>query len=200
MDGNKPRVLDGLLEGKVDWKAELAEFIKATMAGRDESSWSKLNRRMFEMGYFPSTIATTTGRLAIGIDTSGSIWGEILSQFMGEVKKLCAEVKPSGLDIIWWDMEVCGVQSFEQEQLDNIDQLLKPVGGGGTSPQCVADWLSLNKEMNHECLVMLSDGYVDSFPVFPIPTLWAMCSNVIAENAKTIKIDDSKNPNLNDNN
>ena len=190
MDGNKPRMLDGILEGKVDWKAELAEFVKATMAGRDESSWSKLNRRMFEVGYFPSTIATTTGRLAIGIDTSGSIWGEILSQFMGEVKKLCAEVHPAGLDIIWWDMEVCGVQSFEQDQLDNIDQLLKPVGGGGTSPQCVADWLSLNKEMKHECLVMLSDGYVDRFPVFPIPTLWAMCSNVIAENAKTVKIEE----------
>ena len=190
MEGNQSRTLDGLLDGKVDWKAELAEFIKATMAGRDESSWSKINRRMFEVGYFPSTIATTTGRLAIGIDTSGSIWGEILSQFIGEVKKLCAEVHPAGLDIIWWDMQVCGVQSFEQDQLDNIDQLLKPVGGGGTSPQCVADWLSLNKEKNHECLVMLSDGYVDSFPVFPIPTLWAMCSNVIAENAKTVKIEE----------
>jgi predicted metal-dependent peptidase len=190
MEGNQSRTLDGLLDGKVDWKAELAEFIKATMAGRDESSWSKINRRMFHVGYFPSSIATTTGRLAIGIDTSGSIWGEILSQFIGEVKKLCAEVHPAGLDIIWWDMEVCGVQSFEQDQLDNIDQLLKPVGGGGTSPQCVADWLSLNKEMNHECLVMLSDGYVDNFPVFPIPTLWAMCSNVVAENAKTVKIEE----------
>jgi len=190
MDGNKPRMLDGLLDGKVDWKKELAEFIKATMAGRDESSWSKLNRRMFHVGYFPSTISSTTGRLAIGIDTSGSIWGEILAQFIGEVKKLCAEVKPAGLDIIWWDMNVCGVQSFEQEQLDGIDQLLKPVGGGGTSPQCVADWLSLNKEMNHECLVMLSDGYVDSFPVFNIPTLWAMTTNVVAENAKTVRIEE----------
>ena len=190
MDGNKPRMLDGLLEGKVDWKKELAEFIKATMAGRDESSWSKLNRRMFHVGYFPSTISSTTGRLAIGIDTSGSIWGEILSQFMGEVKKLCAEVNPAGLDIIWWDMEVCGVQSFDQEQLDNIDQLLKPVGGGGTSPQCVADWLSLNKNLNHEALIMLSDGYVDSFPVFDIPTLWAMTTNVVAENARTIKIEE----------
>ena len=190
MEGGKSRMLDGLLDGKVDWKTELAEFIKATMAGRDESSWSKLNRRMFHVGYFPSTIANTTGRLAIGIDTSGSIWGEILSQFIGEVKKLCAEVNPAGLDIIWWDMDVCGVQSFEQDQLDNIDQLLKPVGGGGTSPQCVADWLSLNKEMNHECLVMLSDGYVDNFPVFPIPTLWAMCSDVIAENAKTVRIEE----------
>jgi predicted metal-dependent peptidase len=188
MEGGQSRLIDGMLEGKVDWKKELADFIKATMAGRDESSWSKLNRRMFHVGYFPSSIAVTTGRIAIGIDTSGSIWGEILTQFIGEVKKLCAEVQPAGLDIIWWDMDVCGVQSFEQDQLDNIDQLLKPIGGGGTSPQCVAEWLSLNKKLNHECLVMLSDGYVDSFPVFNIPTLWAICSDVIAENAKTVRI------------
>ena len=189
MEGNKPRFIDGMLEGRVDWKAELAEFIKATMAGRDESSWSKLNRRMFHVGYFPSSIANTTGRLAIGIDTSGSIWGEMLAQFMGEVKKLCAEVKPSGVDVVWWDMEVCSVQSFEPDQYDNLDQLLKPVGGGGTSPQCVADWLVLNKTLNHEALIMLSDGYVDSFPVFDIPTLWAMTSNIVAENARTVKID-----------
>jgi predicted metal-dependent peptidase len=189
MDGNKPRSIDDLLEGKVDWKKELAEFIKETMAGRDESSWSKVNRRMFHVGYFPSSISVTVGRIAIGIDTSGSIWGEVLSQFIGEVKKLCAEVHPAGLDIIWWDTQVCGVQSFEQDQLDNIDQLLRPVGGGGTSPQCVADWLSANKAMNHECLVMLSDGYVDDFPMFEIPTLWAMVSHIVATHGKTVRID-----------
>ena len=190
MEGGKSRMLDGLLDGKVDWKAELAEFVKETMAGRDESSWSKLNRRMFDVGYFPSTISTTTGRLAIAIDTSGSIWGDILSRFMGEVKKLCAEVKPAGLDIIWWDMHVCSVQSFEADQLESIENYLKPVGGGGTSPQCVADWLVLNKTMNHECVVLLSDGYVDSFPVFDIPALWVMCSSMVAEHAKTVRMED----------
>jgi len=190
MEGNQIRTLDGLLEGKVDWKAELAEFVKETMAGRDESSWSKLNRRMFDVGYFPSTISTTTGRLAVAPDTSGSIWGEPLARFMGEIKKLCAELKPAGLDILWWDMEVCSVQSFEADQLENIENYLKPVGGGGTSPQCVADWLVLNKTLNHECVVLLSDGYVDSFPVFHIPALWVMTTSVVADHAKTVRMEE----------
>jgi len=190
MEGNSSRLVDEMLEGKVDWRTELAEFLKATMAGRDESSWSQINRRMFHVGYFPSSISLTVGRIAIGIDTSGSIWGEILSQFMGEVKKLCAELNPAGLDIIWWDSHVCSVQSFEQDQLGNIDQLLKPVGGGGTSPQCVADWLVLNNTLNHECLVVLSDGYVDEFPMFNIPTLWAMTSHVVATHGRTIRIEE----------
>lgn len=190
MEGNKPRVIDGLLEGKVDWKQELAEFIKQAMSGRDESSWSKLNRRMSHIGHFPASISNTCGRIAIAIDTSGSIGGDIIARFMGEVKKLCAEVRPSGLDVLWWDTQVCGVQSFEADQLDNIEQVLKAQGGGGTRPQCVADWLQDNKIMNHECVVLLSDGYVDAWPVFDIPALWAMISGVVAEHGKTIRMED----------
>jgi predicted metal-dependent peptidase len=109
---------------------------------------------------------------------------------MGEIKKLCIELQPSGVDIVWWDTEVCGVQSFEPSQYDSLDNLLKPVGGGGTSPQCVADWLVLNKTMNHECVVLLSDGYVDEFPNFNIPTLWAMTSSVVADSGRTIRMEE----------
>lgn len=190
MSGNSPRMIDDILAGKVDWRTELAEFIKQVMAGRDESSWSKMNRRMFHIGNFPGSVSTTCGRLVIAPDMSGSIWGVILSQFMGEIKKLCQEIKPSGVDILWWDTEVCGVQSFEPDQYDNLDNLMKPVGGGGTSPQCVADWLVLNKTNNYECVVLLSDGYVDSFPVFEIPSLWAMTSDIVAPSGRTVKLDE----------
>lgn len=189
MEGNKPRMIDGLLEGKVDWRAELAEFIKQVMNGRDESSWSKMNRRMFHMGNFPGSVSTSVGRIAIAIDTSGSIWGKVLAQFMGEVKKLCAEVRPAGLDVIWWDTQVCGVQSFEQDQLDNVTDILKAQGGGGTDPKCVAVWLQENKTKNHECVVLLSDGYVSSWPVFNIPSLWAMTTDIVAPHGKTVKIE-----------
>jgi predicted metal-dependent peptidase len=190
MSGNSPRIIDDLLAGRVDWRAELAEFIKDVMAGRDESSWSKMNRRLFHIGNFPGSISTTCGRLAVAPDMSGSIWGEPLARFMGEIKKLCQELKPSGVDILWWDTEVCGVQSFEPDQYDNLDQLMRPVGGGGTSPQCVADWLVLNKTNNYECVVLLSDGYVDSFPVFEIPALWAMTTDIVAPSGRTIKLDE----------
>lgn len=190
MSGNKPRVIDEVLDGKVDWRKELSEFLKDIMQGRDESSWSKLNRRMFHMGHFPSSISTACGRLCIAPDMSGSIGGIVLSKFMGEIKKLCQELQPSGVDIVWWDTEVCGVQSFEPTQYDNLDNLLKPVGGGGTMPQCVADWLVLNKTMNHECVVLLSDGYVDQFPTFNIPTLWAMTTSVVAEHGRTIRLEE----------
>jgi predicted metal-dependent peptidase len=189
MDGNSPRFMDKMLEGKVDYRKELADFLKQVMAGRDESSWSKINRRMFHVGYFPSAISTTCGRLAVAIDASGSITDRIVARCTGEVKKLCLELNPAGLDVIWWDTEVCSVQSFEQGQYDNIDNVLRAVGGGGTRPQCVADWLTENKTMNHECVVLLSDGYVDSFPVFDIPSMWIMTTGIVAPHGKTVPID-----------
>lgn len=188
MSGNSPRLIDDILAGTVDWRTELADFIKEVMGGRDETSWAKMNRRMFHIGNFPGSVSTQCGRLAIAPDMSGSIGGDILAQFMGEVKKLCYELQPSGVDILWWDTEVCGVQSFEPSQYDNLEHLLKAVGGGGTNPKCVADWLVLNKTMNHECVVLLSDGYVSEFPVFDIPSLWAMTTDVVAPHGRTIKL------------
>lgn len=193
MDGNKPRTIDGLLEGRVDWRKELAEFIKQVMNGKDETSWSKMNRRMFHMGNFPGSISTTVGRIAIAIDTSGSIGGSILAQFMGEVKKLCAEVRPAGVDILWWDTQVCSVQSFDESQMDNLTDTLRPAGGGGTNPECVAQWLQENQRNNYECVVLLSDGYVSGWPVFNIPSLWAMISDIVAPHGKTVKIADEEN-------
>lgn len=190
MDGNKPRLIDEVLQGRVDWAKELIEFVKETISGRDETSWSKLNRRMFTTGYFPDAISKTMGRIAIAPDMSGSIGGVILGRFMGEIEKLCNELHPAGVDVLWWDTQVCGVQSFEQGQTDNLSNLLKPVGGGGTSPSCVAQWLDLNKSNDYECVVFLSDGYVDAFPVLNIPTLWVMTTDVVAEHGRTIKMEE----------
>ena len=190
MGGNKPRFIDDILAGKVDWRKELAEFIKEVMAGRDETSWSKMNRRMFHIGNFPGSVSTTCGRLAIAPDMSGSIWGPILSQFMGEIKKLCQELKPAGVDILWWDTEICGVQSFEPDQFDNLDNLLKPVGGGGTDVNCVFNWLDSSR-LNHEVVVVLTDGYTP-WPdtPSPIPTLFACTTDIVAPFGRTIKLEE----------
>jgi len=191
MSGDRPRFFDEILAGKVDWRKELAEFIKEVMAGRDETSWSKMNRRMFHIGNFPGSVSTTVGRLALAPDMSGSIWGPVLSQFMGEMKKLCQELKPAGVDILWWDTEICGVQSFEPDQFDNLDNLLKPVGGGGTDINCVFDWLGLNKTNNYEALVVLTDGYTPWPEQAPeIPTLFACTTDIVAPFGRTIKLDE----------
>ena len=130
------RVLEGLLEPSVNWREELAEFIKSCTTGRDEGSWSKLNRRFIYQGlYLPSTISNTIGRMMLGIDASGSTWsGTQLEGFVTEVVALAKECQPEGIDVVWWDTEVTSVQSFAPEDYEGLYAKLEIVGGGGTAP------------------------------------------------------------------
>ena len=56
-----------------------------------------------------------------------------------------------------------------------IDQ---PVGGGGTQVSSVAKYISDNG-INAECVVVLTDGYVESSVQWdiPTPTLWVVSGN-----------------------
>ena len=81
--GNLSREFGELLEPEVNWKDQLREFVKATCNARDASSWRKVNRRYLHGGiYLPSLIGESVGHLAIGIDTSGSIGGHELNEFL----------------------------------------------------------------------------------------------------------------------
>jgi predicted metal-dependent peptidase len=52
------------------------------------------------------------------------------------------------------------------------------MGGGGTRPACVKQFMKDNR-INPECLIMLTDGYVDSWPEFDCPTLWLITTKNI---------------------
>ena len=183
LGGNENRAVTEMLAPKVDWKTVLAEFVKDVMAGKDSTSWSKLNRRFVGQGvYLPAAVSESIGKLCIAIDTSGSIGQEMINIFASELVSICREVQPDGVDIVWWDSAVCGVQEFARDQFDGIDGKLQPVGGGGTTPQCVADWLDENKHGKHVAVVLLSDGYVNGWPQFDIPALWCLTTKGITAN------------------
>ena len=79
--------------------------------------------------------------------------------------------------MLWWDSAVHGEQVFT-ENYDQIRSLLKPVGGGGTQASSVAKYISDN-DINAECVVVLTDGYVERSVQWGIstPTLWVVSGN-----------------------
>jgi predicted metal-dependent peptidase len=55
LGGKTPRSIDELLQPKVDWKAELREFISSSIKGNDEYTWRKFNKRLMANDiYMPS--------------------------------------------------------------------------------------------------------------------------------------------------
>jgi len=193
--GDIDRDLLDLLEPKVDWREMLREFVKSTCSAKDTSSWRRVNRRFLSMGtYMPSLIGEKVGHLVIAVDTSGSVGQEELSGFLTEVRGIAEEVKPSQVDLIYWDSRVAGHEEYTESDVGNIINSTKPRGGGGTSPSCVSEYLK-EKRIEPECIIVLTDGYVgnDWGRDWTAPVLWAILGgdkDCVAGNGKTIHVKD----------
>lgn len=181
--GGKDRSFDKLLEPKVDWRKVLREFITTYCDGRDESTWRRPNRRWLQYDtYLPSMHGVATGDIAIGIDTSGSIGGEMLNKFMSEVNAICTTVNPDKLHLMYWDCEVAAYEVYRQDQMGSVVAQTKPAGGGGTSPSCVTTYMAANN-IKPKCVIMLTDGYVGSDwgGHWPCPVLWVIIGDKNAQ-------------------
>ena len=192
--GDLDRDLLELLEPKVDWREMLREFVKSTCSAKDTSSWRKVNRRFLSMGtYMPSLIGEKVGHLVVAVDTSGSVGQEELSGFLTEVKGIAEEVKPSQVDLIYWDSRVAAHEEYTEGMVGDIINSTKPRGGGGTSPSCVSQYLK-DKRIVPECIIVLTDGYVGSDwgSDWTAPVLWAIVggNDCVADNGKTILVKD----------
>mgnify|MGYP003703914361 CR=1 FL=1 len=187
------RILEELLETKQDWRELLRDFVTSTCAGKDYSTWRKVNRRYVGMDMLmPGSISEAVGDIVIAVDTSGSIGGPELSAFMGEVTGICNQVKPSRVHVMYWDTEVARHEVYLQDELDGLVKSTKPAGGGGTEVECVPAYIQ-DKELNVECVVVLTDGYLGgSWGDWKHPVLWAINGNkrATAPIGKTVHIDD----------
>ena len=192
--GGIDRDLLDLLEPKVNWREMLREFVKATCSAKDTSSWRRVNRRFLSLGtYMPSLIGEKVGHLVIAVDTSGSVGQEELSGFLTEVRGIAEEVKPSQVDLIYWDSRVAAHEEYTESMVGDIINSTKPRGGGGTSPSCVSAYLK-DKRIEPECIIVLTDGYVgdDWGHDWTAPVLWAIVggNDCVAANGKTIHVKD----------
>lgn len=173
-----PRSISQLLDVKVDWRQELADFITSYTRGKDEYTWRKFNRRQIANDlYFPSVEDEAVGEVVVAIDTSGSIGQEQIDVFAGELISLCSAVSPETLRVLWWDTMVHGEQKFDGDY-DNIPQLLKPQGGGGTRVGCVSEYITKNN-ISPECVIVFTDGFVEDKVNWRVtaPTLWLVTHN-----------------------
>lgn len=176
--GGADGVFGDLMAPKVDWRKLLREFVTEYCAGRDESSWRRPNRRYLSQDiYMPTMVGTTMTRLVVGIDTSGSVFNSPeMDQFASELRKIVEDVNPKIIDVVYWDTEVAGHQTFEDGQF--AVQNLQPKGGGGTDGSVLFKYLD-EKRIRPDAIVQLTDGYVGDWGRTDIPTLWGITSRDI---------------------
>lgn len=160
-----------------NWREHMREWVTALCEGDEYSRFAPPNKRLLPLGVvMPSHFSEATGELIVACDTSGSMGG-IYPTVFGEIARIAQNVNPDGVRVIWWDSAVCGEQLFKPHEFNNIAGLLKPLGGGGTSPNCVVEYIRA-KKYQPKGVVWLTDGYLDgSDGKVDVPALWGVVDN-----------------------
>ena len=190
LGANVPRAISDALTPVVNWREALREFVTSFCADRDESTWRRPARRWISQDvYMPSSISSKVGRLVVAIDMSGSIGTNEIGQFLGELKCICETVKPEGIDLLYWDTQVCQHEVYDASAIDGILQSTKPRGGGGTDPRCIPEFIRKHS-LKPECAVVLTDGIVSSWgDDWPCPVLWGITTaNITATVGKSVLV------------
>lgn len=167
MSANMQRLVDEVLQPKVDWREVMQKFL--VKARTDQRSFSRFNRRFIAQGlYLPSVSGEQMGEVCFAVDCSGSIDQKTVSQFASEIKRVKEDLMPERIHVLYFDSEVSHVESYEQH--DDLD--IKPHGGGGTDFAPVFEKI-IELAINPVAIVFLTDLCCNSFGDQPdAPVLW----------------------------
>lgn len=175
-----PRGIGEMLNPKIRWEEVLKRFARTNIKDRDSISWRKLHRNfLWQDILLPSVLGKRMKYLFVGLDTSGSIQGPLLTAFMSNLNAIVSSIGIDRVDVVYWDAEVQAHEIFTSNTKDIVHRT-SPRGGGGTDPDVVADLL-LEKKLKPDAIIMLSDGYMhtnkEKWAAITQPTLWCIMGN-----------------------
>ena len=175
MKGSLPAHIKELVkkctQAEIKWQEVLAQFVTRCYNSGNRS-WIPPNRRHVHNGVYLQSRQATKIKLAVGIDTSGSTMGD-RSKFLGELHSLIKSFGMFDLSIIECDAEVGAYKHYTQDdnldfEIDNGEYAMS--GGGGTAMRPIFDYI-LDNQIECDALCIMTDGYIDSIPTNPIPSL-----------------------------
>lgn len=172
--GKLPAKIDQLIQqmkkAQVDWRDVLRRFIGGDQP--DDYSMRRPQRRMYHMSGIvaPAVQKIGAGNVVVGIDTSGSVSHQELTQFLGELNAISEDIMPASITVITCDTAVQTVQRYERGEL--IEEI-KVGGRGGTLVTPVFKYIE-DHELEVDNMIYLSDLQVWDYPEHEpnYPTLW----------------------------
>lgn len=190
MGGNADRTAE-MKSVKVDWREPLEQFMTELSAGTDYMTWARPDRRWQSSDEFmPSSRSESMGVLGLVIDTSGSVYGELLSTFLAHMRAMFYAVSPSALHVVECDAEVTSHEIYDADNVADLDAKLNVKGGGGTDMRVALKYFRDNN-IKPEAIVVLTDGYTPFPDALDCPTLWAITEpRIQAPVGVTIHVED----------
>lgn len=167
MSAGMTRLVDEVLNPKVDWRDVLRRFVQKC---RDSSrTFARPSRRFISQKlYMPSVSGETMGELVFAIDCSGSINQHELSQFSAELTQVKEDYNPKAIHVLYFDSEVSHYDKFTRDD----DLVVAMHGGGGTDFEPVFRYIE-EQGIEPVATVVLTDLCCSSFGEAPqYPVLW----------------------------
>lgn len=155
----------------ISWKQVLRQYVGHVIRSGSKSTWKKHNRRFG--GDMKGRMTTTSIKLVIAVDTSGSVGDHEFKEFIAEMKGLLGCYK-NDTTIIQSDADVQNVQVFKPTT--QLETKFKRRGYGGTDYEPVFKYIK-NKMKDVELVVYLTDFYC-TFPAEKpkMPVIWVVTS------------------------
>lgn len=140
---------------KLNWKQILRKYI-GFVPDDYEPTKMRLNRRNPERTDLSGTITSTTLKIVVAIDTSGSMSSKELEECFNEIFNIIS-IRRFDLTIIECDAEIGRV--YKAKSIKDVK--LEVTGRGGTSYIPVIEYLNKNKYYRDAIMIYFTDGYGD---------------------------------------
>lgn len=159
------RLVDDLLSPQLPWRALLARYMMN--AARDDYSFQRPSRREGE-ALMPRLYSQSV-KVAVALDTSGSVTREELQEFLTEIDALKAQVRADVILHACDDrLDAAGPWHYAMWEAMTLPEELS--GGGGTDFRPVFEWLDRSR-IGPDILVYFTDAegrFPDREPAFPV--------------------------------
>lgn len=185
MPADLQRIIDRTLKQRVDWRREMADFVKDAIATRND--WSRSSRRMAHQPViYPRRHRDETGLVVFVRDTSGSIGEELLAEFNGLIESCMAESNCTGIVI---DCDAAIAAEYRIGPGEQVPREAK--GGGGTDFKEPFERARaiIDEGERIAGLVYLTDGMGSWGDAPDFASLWLCTTEVIAPFGRTVRIE-----------
>ncbi len=165
------REITHLSPSQLDWRSYLWRFLVQT-----PTDFEEFDRRFLGQELYLETLSGTAVRVAVAVDTSGSVGQKEMALFLGEVRGIL-DAYPHLVASLYYVDAACHGPFELTAQAD----LPTPVGGGGTDFRPFFRAVMDEQEQRPHLCIYLTDG-MGTFPAEPpqAPVLWVLAPGGIS--------------------
>lgn len=184
--GNLPkgmeRMIDDLLNQKVNWKHLLYKYITNEMLF--DYTYNSPSKRSIATGIYMPSMKKENIKIYVSIDTSGSISQEELTEFVSEIIGIGKSFNNITIKVLVCDCEIHQELEVRNGDIPTIRDI-KLKGGGGTSFSVPLDYIKEKNDNEIKLVIFFTDGYAERVKLdYPFKILWVITKGGTEENVK----------------